>query len=70
VVKTSQIGEKTTKNSIGVQVQTLKKNQTVKSVVTLAQAQLENSGKFRTKNIPAAGSFLKENDVAQQLTFD
>jgi len=70
VVNTSQIGEKTTKNSIGVQVQTLKKNQTVKSVVTLAQAQLENSGKFRTKNIPAAGSFLKENDVAQQLTFD
>ena len=70
VVNTSQIGEKTTKNSIGVQVQTLKKNQTVKSVVTLAQAQLENSGKFRTKNIPAAGSFLKENDIAQQLTFD
>ena len=70
VVNTAQIGEKTTKNSIGVQVQTLKKNQTVKSVVTLAQAQLENSGKFRTKNIPAAGSFLKENDIAQQLTFE
>ena len=70
VVNTSQIGEKTTKNSIGVQVQTLKKNQTVKSVITLQQAQLENASKFRTKNIPAAGSFLKENDIAQQLTFD
>ena len=70
VVNTSQIAEKTTKNSIGVQVQTLKKNQTVKSVVTLEQAQLENPGKFRTKNIPAAGSFLKENDIAQQLTFE
>ena len=70
VVNTSQIGEKTTKNSIGVQVQTLKKNQTVKSCITLEQAQLDNSAKFRTKNIPAAGSFLKENDIAQQLTFD
>ncbi|MBQ5326285.1 MAG: topoisomerase IV, partial [Oscillospiraceae bacterium] len=70
VVNTSQIGEKTTKNSIGVQVQTLKKNQTVKSCVTLQQAQLENPGKFRTKNIPAAGSFLKENDIAQQLAFE
>ena len=70
VVNTSQIPEKTTKNSIGVQVQTLKKNQSVKSAITLEQAQLENSSKFRTKNIPAAGSFLKENDIAQQLTFD
>ena len=70
VVNTSQISEKTTKNSIGVQVQTLKKNQTVKSCITLEVAQLENSAKFRTKNIPAAGSFLKENDIAQQLTFD
>ena len=70
VVNTSQIGEKTTKNSIGVQVQTLKKNQTVKSCITLEAAQLENSSKFRTKNIPAAGSFLKENDIAQQLSFD
>ena len=70
VVNTAQIGEKTTKNSIGVRVQTLKKNQIVKSVITLEQAQLENSSKFRTKNIPAAGSFLKENDIAQQLTFD
>ena len=70
VVNTSQIPEKTTKNSIGVQVQTLKKNQTVKSAITLAQAQLENHSKFRTKNIPAAGSFLKENDIAQQLTFE
>lgn len=70
VVNTSQIPEKTTKNSIGVQVQTLKKNQAVKSAITLAQAQLENHSKFRTKNIPAAGSFLKENDIAQQLTFE
>ena len=70
VVNTAQIPEKTTKNSIGVSVQTLKKNQTVKSVITLEKAQLENHTKFRTKNIPAAGSFLKENDIAQQLTLE
>ena len=26
------------------------------------------SAKYKTKNIPAAGSFLKEEDIAQQLT--
>ncbi|MBQ3588316.1 MAG: topoisomerase IV, partial [Oscillospiraceae bacterium] len=70
VVNTSQIPEKTTKNTIGVAVQTLKKNQTVKSVLLLEKAQLENPAKFRTKNIPAAGSFLRENDIAQQLTLE
>ena len=70
VVNTSQIPEKTTKNTIGVAVQTLKKNQTVKSVLLLEKAQLENPAKFRTKNIRAAGSFLRENDIAQQLTLE
>ena len=69
-VNTSQIPEKTTKTSVGVQVQTLKKNQTVKEVITLEQAQLEKPEKFRTKNIPAAGSFLRDNDIAQQLTLE
>lgn len=68
VVNTAQIPEKTTKNSIGVQVITLKKNQTVKSVLTAEQAQLENPNKYKAKNIPARGSFLKEDDIAQQLT--
>ena len=68
VVNTSQISEKTTKNSAGIQVQTLKKNQYVKAVKTAADAQFANVSKYKTKNIPAAGSFLKEEDIAQQLT--
>jgi len=68
VVNTSQISEKTTKNSAGVQVQTLKKNQYVKTVKLAADAQFANPAKYKTKNIPAAGSFLKEEDIAQQLT--
>ncbi|MEG1049120.1 MAG: topoisomerase IV, partial [Oscillospiraceae bacterium] len=67
VVNTSQIPEKTTKNSIGVQVQTLKKNQFIKSAEPVEKIQLENSGKYKTKNIPAAGSFLRDEDIAQQL---
>lgn len=70
VVNTSQIPEKTTKASIGVQVQTLKKNQQVKLVKTLEKAALENPSKYRTKNIPAAGSFLKDEDIAQQLSLN
>ena len=68
VVNTSQISEKTTKNSAGIQVQTLKKNQTVKTVKFAGDAQFANVSKYKTKNIPAAGSFLKEEDIAQQLT--
>jgi len=68
VVNTSQISEKTTKNSAGIQVQTLKKNQTVKTVKLSGEAQFANPAKYKTKNIPAAGSFLKEEDIAQQLT--
>ena len=68
VVNTSQISEKTTKNSAGIQVQTLKKNQTVKTVKLSSEAQFANPAKYKTKNIPAAGSFLKEEDIAQQLT--
>lgn len=70
IVNTAQIPEKSTKNSIGVQVQTLKKNQTVKSVITARAAQLGNPAKFKTKNIPARGSFLKDEDIAQQLTLE
>ena len=68
VVNTSQISEKTTKNSAGIQVQTLKKNQYIKTVKPAAEAQFANPAKYKTKNIPAAGSFLKEEDIAQQLT--
>ena len=70
VVNTAQIPEKSTKSSIGVQVQVLKKNQTVKSVSPADSLNLENSAKYRTKNIPARGSFLKDEDIAQQLTLE
>ncbi len=70
VVNTAQIPEKSTKSSIGVQVQVLKKNQTVKSVSLADSLNLENPAKYRTKNIPARGSFLKDEDIAQQLTLE
>lgn len=70
VVNTAQIPEKSTKSSIGVQVQVLKKNQTVKSVSPADSLNLENPTKYRTKNIPGRGSFLKDEDIAQQLTLE
>ncbi|MEG2192931.1 MAG: DNA gyrase C-terminal beta-propeller domain-containing protein, partial [Oscillospiraceae bacterium] len=70
IVNTSQIPEKTTKNSVGVQVQTLKKNQNVKTAKLADEVNLENPMKYRTKNIPAAGAFLKEEDIAQQLILE
>ncbi len=70
VVNTAQIPEKSTKSSIGVQVQVLKKNQTVKFVSPADSLNLENPAKYRTKNIPGRGSFLKDEDIAQQLTLE
>lgn len=70
VFNSSQLAEKTTKNSQGVRVQTLKKNQYIKSAGFARNAQLDNPSKFKAKNLPARGSFLKENDIAQQLSFE
>ena len=69
VVNSSQIPEKTTKNSIGVAVQTLKKNQTVKYADDIVKSEMENPQKYKTKNIPAAGSFLKDSEITQQISF-
>ncbi len=67
-VNTAQIPEKTTKSSIGVQVQNLKKNQTVKEVFRAMDSGIANVQKFRTRNIPALGSFLKDGDIGEQTT--
>ncbi len=65
---TEKIPEKTTKSTQGVQVMKItKKGAKVIRVVPLANAELEDAGHFKTKNIPAAGSFLRKDDVQLSL---
>ncbi len=65
---TEKIPEKTTKSTQGVQVMKItKKGAKVIRVVPLANAELEDAGHFKTKNIPAAGSFLRKDDMQLSL---
>ena len=72
IVSTASIAPKTTKSTAGVNVMTLKKGKTFLSKVTPFEDGLfENPSHYRTKNIPAAGSFLKkeDNDKIQTTLF-
>ena len=59
---------KNTKNTQGVQVMTLKAKNTVESAAALKDGDYVKPHAYKTKNIPAAGSFLKDEDKeARQL---
>lgn len=62
VFNTKDISSKTTRTSQGVQVLTSKKGSTLVSVQTLEERKLSNPDYYRTKNIPAIGCYLKDED--------
>ena len=66
IAHSGAISTKTTKNTQGVQLLSLRKNM-VKSVQPYKEGMLENSHRFRTKTLPSTGSFLKTNDLSEQL---
>ena len=71
VFSTAQIMEKSTRTSQGVQVLKPKKNSYLVKIVPLEQSGITNAKYYRTKNIPAIGAYLKEEDSGiTQLTFD
>ena len=59
---------KTTRNTQGVAVMTLKKNAFLESVTVLTETTFANPHRFRTKTLPAAGALLREEDVGEQMT--
>ena len=61
---------KATKNTIGVSVMTMKKNAVLKKAYKYEDGMLDNPTKYRTKNIPIAGSFAKDFDPEQTSLFD
>lgn len=68
VFTTDKIPEKTTKSTQGVQVMKItKKGAKLVRVMPLAESELEDPAHFRTKNIPAAGSFLRKDDLQLSL---
>lgn len=64
---TAMLQPKTTKNTQGVQVMTVKKNHFVESVEPFDENTLANPHRFRTKNLPAAGATIRPEDEGEQL---
>ena len=71
IFSTAQLNPKTTRNTQGVAVLTLKKKAVLSDAQLLKTSGITNESRYRTKTIPSAGSLLKEEDSAEkQQTFD
>lgn len=68
IVNTASVPEKATKDNGGIAVMTQKKGHRVYSV-SQYKGTLENEHRYRTKNLPAAGS-LKPTNTAKQTKLD
>ncbi|MGN0569242.1 MAG: DNA gyrase subunit A [Candidatus Fimenecus sp.] len=66
---TGAISAKTTKDSQGVSVMTLKKGHSIDSVTEYNEGMFAKPTRYRTKNLPAAGAILSAEDQGEQLTF-
>lgn len=68
LLNTGAIAVKTTKDSMGVSVMTLKKGHRVSSVKEYTDGEFEKPARYRTRTLPAAGATLSADDVGEQLT--
>lgn len=68
LLNTGAIAVKTTKDSMGVSVMTLKKGHRVSSVKEYTDGEFVKPARYRTRTLPAAGATLSTDDVGEQLT--
>ena len=66
IFSTAQLLPKTTRNTIGVAVMSLKRKAVVSSVRILENSGMENESRYRTKTIPAAGALLRQEDTQEK----
>ena len=66
IFSTAQLLPKTTRNTQGVTVMSLKRKAVMNAVLPLEQSGIENQGRYRTKTIPAAGALLKSEDMQEK----
>lgn len=65
IVSTASLSAKATKDNAGIAVMTQKKGQRIYTVEVYDKGTLENEHRYRTKNLPAAGSVKQSNKAAQ-----
>ena len=64
----AMIASKSTRDTQGVAVMTIKKNHFLESVVPFDENMLANPHRYRTKTLPSAGIKLREEDAGEQLS--
>ena len=71
IFSTAQLLPKTTRNTIGVSVMSLKKKAVLSHAMRLEESGITNPSRYRTKTIPAAGALVKEEDsFEKQIRLD
>ena len=71
IFSTAQLMPKTTRNTQGVAVMSLKKKAVLSDAVTVEKCGIVNQSRYRTKTLPAAGALLKEEDSPEkQISFE
>ena len=63
------ISSKTTKNTQGVAVMTLKKGHRIATVTPFAEGMFAKPQRYKTKTLPSAGALLSAEDTGEQLSF-
>ncbi len=70
LVNTGAISAKTTKDTAGVNVLTLKKYHKLQGARLYKEGEFTKPHRYRTKTLPAAGALLSADDTAEQLTLE
>ena len=66
IFSTAQLLPKTTRNTQGVAVMTLKKKAVLERAAELSTSGIVNESRYRSKTIPTAGAVVKPEDLGQQ----
>ncbi len=69
LINTAVISPKTTKDTIGVGVMTLKKGHRLMDVREYVEGEFSKPHRYKAKNLPAAGALLSAYDEGEQITF-
>ena len=71
IISTALLLPKSTRNTIGVSVMSLKKKATLMRISLLENSGIENVSRYRCRSVPTAGALLKEEDsLEKQTSFD
>ena len=71
IFSTAQLLPKTTRNTQGVAVLTLRKKAALSHAVCLEGSGMTNESRYRTKTIPSSGAVLREEDMPEkQISFE